>query len=49
LQFKQRWTSIGKNSIVKNMENFSARNTKTSPENSLPLPTNRKKRKDFTQ
>jgi len=34
---------IGKNFIVKNAEIFSEHNAKKSPENSTPLPRNRKK------
>jgi len=34
---------IGKNLIVKNSEKFSESNAKTCPENSIPLPRNRKK------
>jgi len=39
---------IGRNSIVKYLENFSERNAKFLPENFLPLPRNRKNRKYFT-
>jgi len=45
----RKWTIIGRNSVAKGAEAFSERNAKKSPENSLLLSRNRKKRMDFTQ